>query len=113
KSPWVKYEKIYDIELDSPIKVIIRKIFFIKLVHVKIFSIQVTIETLHIFRQFQYYNLVFTFETFTIDDSLYIVLEYILISLERIVKSPAYSNERQLATILEQINCRSLFKNIY
>ncbi|KAF8850875.1 hypothetical protein BDZ45DRAFT_708165 [Acephala macrosclerotiorum] len=99
------------------IKVVIRKASLIKLVHIKAFSIQAIAKTLHIFQQFQYRNLVLVFEVFTTNNSLYIVLEYMPISFERIVRSPAYSDERQLATILEQMNCHkycyviSQFKN--
>ncbi|KAF8855967.1 kinase-like protein [Acephala macrosclerotiorum] len=103
ESPWVRYEKIYDVELGGPIKVAVRKAPFVKLVHVRAFSIQAAAETLHVFRQLQHRNLVSALEAFTIDDGLYIVLEHMPISLERIVRSPAYPDERQLAAILGQV----------
>lgn len=37
------------------------------------------------------------------DNSLYIVLEHMPLSLERIVRSPAYPDERQLVAILGQV----------
>ena len=41
-------------------------------------------------------------EAFTTDTSLYIILEHMPISLDQIVRSPAYPDDRQLAAIGER-----------
>lgn len=103
ESPWEKYEKIYDVELGGPVEVAVRKAPHVELVHVRAFAIQATAKTLHLFRQLQHRNIVTALEAFTTDSSLYIVLEHMPLSLERIIRSPAYPDERQLAAILGQV----------
>ncbi|OCK73599.1 kinase-like protein [Lepidopterella palustris CBS 459.81] len=103
ESPWQKYDKVYDIELGGSVEVAIGKVPPFKLVHVRAFSKPVAEKTLHMFRQVQHRNIVAALEAFATDDSLYIVLEHMPVSLEWIVRSPAYPNEGQLAAILGQI----------
>jgi hypothetical protein len=112
ESPWGKYEKIYDVELGGPVEVAIRKAPPVELVHVRAFATQAAAKTLHVYRQLQHRNIVTALEAFTTDNGLYIVLEYMPLSLERIVRSPAYPDERQLAAILGQVSFRNLFKNM-
>ena len=46
-------------------------------------------------------------EVFMTQETLYVVLEHLPISLEQMVKSPAYPNELQLAAIVGQVSsCR-------
>jgi hypothetical protein len=113
ESPWEKYEKIYDVELGGPVEVAIRKAPPVELVHVRAFTTQAAAKTLHLFRQLQHRNIVTALEAFTTDNVLYIILEHMPLSLERIVGSPAYPDERQLAAILGQVSCRNSFKNMY
>jgi hypothetical protein len=112
-SPWSKYEKIYDTELGGPVEVAVRKAAPVELVHVKAFPTQAAPETLHVYRQLQHQNLVTALEAFTTDNGLYMVLEHMPLSLERIVRSPAYPDERQIAAILGQVSFRNSFKNMY
>jgi hypothetical protein len=102
-SPWEKYEKAYDLELGGPVEVAVRKAPPVELVHVRAFSKLAAEKTLHMFRQIQHCNIVAALDAFTTDDGLYVVLEYMPVSLDRIVRSPAYPDERQLATILGQV----------
>jgi len=113
ESPWEKYEKIYDVELGGPVEVAVRKAPPVELVHVRAFATQAAAKTLHVYRQLQHRNIVTALEAFTTDNSLYIVLEHMPLSLERIVRSPAYPDERQLAAILGQVSFRNPFKNIH
>ncbi|KAH7330038.1 hypothetical protein BKA65DRAFT_527718 [Rhexocercosporidium sp. MPI-PUGE-AT-0058] len=83
ESPWEKYEKFYDVELGGPVEVAIRKAAPVELVHVRAFVTQAAEKTLHVYRQLQHPN--------------------IPLSLEPIVRSPAYPDARQLAAILGQI----------
>jgi hypothetical protein len=66
---------------------------------------------LHVHRQLQHRNIVTALEAFTTDSGLYIILEHMPLSLEWIVRSPAYPDERQLAAILGQVGFRKSFKN--
>jgi hypothetical protein len=93
-SPWEKYEKIYNVELRGPVEVAIRKAPPVKLVHVRAFATDAAAQTLHLFRQLQHRNLVTALKAFTTANGLYIVLEHMPLSLEQIVKSPAYPNEQ-------------------
>ncbi len=102
QSPWEKYEKIYNVEIGSPVEVAVRKSPPVELVHVRTFTTQAAAETLHKYRQLQHRNIVTAVEAFTTDTGLYIILEYMPLSLEQIVRSPAYPDERQLVAILGQ-----------
>lgn len=113
ESPWEKYEKIYNIELGGPVEVAVRMSSPVELVHVRAFPTQAAAKTLHVYRQLQHRNIVTALEAFTTDNGLYIVLEHMPLSLEQIVGSPAYPDERQLAAILGPVGFRSPFKNMY
>ena len=78
----------------------IRKASPVELVHVRAFTTEASAKTLHLFRQLQHQNIVTAIKAFTTDNGLYIVLEYIPVSLKRIIRSLAYPNERELAAIL-------------
>jgi hypothetical protein len=104
ESPWKKYEKVYDLELGGPVEVAVRKAPPVELVHVRTFSKLAAEKTLHMFRQIQDRNIVAALDAFTTDDGLYVVLEYMHVSLEQIVRSPPYPDERQLAAILGQVS---------
>lgn len=107
--PWGKYEKVYDVELGGAVEVASP----VELVHVRAFSTEESAKTLHLFRQLRHQNIVTALEAFTTDNGLYIVLEHMPVSLERIVRSPAYLDERQLAAILGQVSFRNPFKYIH
>ena len=102
ESPWKRYKKIYDRELAGSVEVAVRREDPIELVHVRKLQRPGSEKTLHMFRKLQHDNIVAALEAFTTDDSHYVVLEAMAISLERIVKSPAYPDERQLAAIFGQ-----------
>ena len=113
ESPWGKYEKVYDVELGGTVEVAVRKAPPVELVHVRAFSTEASAKTLHLFRQLRHENIVTALEAFTTDNGLYIILEHMPVSLERIVRSPAYPDERQLAAILGQVSFRNPFKNVH
>jgi hypothetical protein len=107
ESPWEKYEKVYNVELGGPVEVALRKAPPVELVHVRAFATQAAAKTLHVHRQLQHRNIVAALDAFTTDDGLYIILEHMPLSLEQIVRSPAYPDERQLAAILGQVSFRN------
>ena len=94
-------------------EVAIRKAPPVKLVNIRAFSTEASVKTLHVFLQLQHPNIVTALEAFTTDNGLYIALEHMPVSLEQIVRSPAYPDERQLAAILRQVSFRNPFKNIH
>ncbi|KAK5209213.1 hypothetical protein LTR41_004748 [Exophiala xenobiotica] len=103
ESPWKQYEKVYDLELAGAVEVAVRKTAPIHLVHVRKFSNAESEKVLHLFRQLQHRNIVTALDVFADSDGLYVVLEHMSIALERIVNSPAYPTEQQLAAILGQL----------
>ncbi|TGO07235.1 hypothetical protein BTUL_0306g00140 [Botrytis tulipae] len=103
KSPWDNYEKIYDLELGGAVEVAVRKTPPVELVHVRLFSQPAVEKALHMFRQIQHRNIVAALDAFTTSEGLFMILEYMPISLDHIVSSPAYPDEQQLAAILGQI----------
>ncbi|TGO56039.1 hypothetical protein BCON_0083g00320 [Botryotinia convoluta] len=103
KSPWDNYEKIYDLELGGAVEVAVRKTPPVELVHVRLFTQPAVEKTLHMFRQIQHRNIVAALDAFTTSEGLFMILEYMPISLDHIVSSPAYPDEQQLAAILGQI----------
>jgi len=113
ESPWEKYEKFYDVELGGPMEVAIRKAAPVELVHVRAFVTQAAEKKLPLYRQLQHPNIVTALEAFTTDNGLYVVLEHMPLSLEQIVRSPAYPDERQLAAILGQVGFFDSFTTIY
>ncbi|KAH7111360.1 kinase-like domain-containing protein, partial [Dendryphion nanum] len=103
ESPWTKYEEVFDVELGELVKVAIQNAPTTKLVSVRVFPAPAAEKTLHMYRRVQHQNIVAALDAFTTDDGLYVVLEHMPLTLEWIVRSPAYPNERQLAAILGQI----------
>jgi hypothetical protein len=103
ESPWTVYDKIYELDRGGPIEVAALKASPVKLVHIRKFSKPATEKALHRFRNIQNPNIITALNVFTLEDSLYVVLEYMPILLEEIVRLPAYPNERQLAVILRQV----------
>lgn len=104
ESPWKRYDKSYELDLGGPVEVALRKAPPVGLVHVRAFSKPAAEKTLHAFRQIRHRNIVTALEAFTTNDGLYVVLEYMAVSLDHIVRSPAYPDERQLAAILGQVS---------
>lgn len=104
ESPWEQYEKVYDLELAGAVEVAVRKKAPVHLVHVRRFSNAESEKVLHRFRQLLHPNIVVALDVFMNNDGLYVVLEHMSIALERIVTSPAYPTEQQLAAILGQVS---------
>ena len=52
----------------------------------------------------RYYHIITVLKTFRFEDSFYVVLERMAISLMQIVASPPYSGEQELVIILGQVD---------
>jgi len=111
-SPWKSYEKIYDLDLGGLVEVAVRRAPPAQLVHVRTFSSAAAEKTLHMFRQIQDRNIIAALDAFITDKGLYIVLEHMPVSLEWIVRSPAYPDERQLAAVLGQVRFNIQYKSM-
>ncbi|ETN44454.1 uncharacterized protein HMPREF1541_10635 [Cyphellophora europaea CBS 101466] len=103
ESPWKYYEKIYDLELAGEVEVAVRKADPNELVHVRTFTSPGAEKALYRYQHLQHANIVTALDAFTTDTGLFLVVEAMPISLERMVQSPAYPNEAQLAAIMGQL----------
>ncbi len=110
ESPWQRYEKVYDMDIAGPVEVAVRKASPIELVQIRTFSNSGAEKALHMFQRLQHRNLVAARDAFTTDHGLYVVLEHMPVSLEQIVRSPAYPNEQQLAAIIGQVSFMYSYK---
>lgn len=104
ESPWQSLQKVYELKLDGFITVAIRKRPSCELVTVKNFVGSDSDEKVKRLQQIQHQNLVGFLDAFYSEGSVYVVLDYVPISLTQMVSSPAYPTELQLAAILGQVN---------
>jgi len=106
ESPWERYTEEYDLDLGGPVVVSVRKAPPVELVQVRAFPTSTAEKTLHMFRHIQHNKIVTALDAFTTDDFLYVVPEHMPVTLEQIVRCPAYADERQLRAILGQVGRR-------
>ncbi len=85
ESPWQSLQKVYELT-------------------VKNFVGSDSDEKVKRLQQIQHQNLVGFLDAFYSEGSVYVVLDYVPISLTQMVSSPAYPTELQLAAILGQVN---------
>ncbi len=104
ESPWKSYRKIFQLKLDRFITVAVRREPLRKRVVVKSFSGSDSHEKLHMLHHIRHDNFVAVLESFSFEESFYVILERMNISLVQIVASPSYPGEQELATILGQVN---------
>lgn len=103
ESPWQSFQKVYELKLDGFIVVAIRKSPSCELVTVKSFVGSDSDKKVKRLQQTQHQNFVSFLEAFHSEGSVYVVLDYVPISLAHLVTSPAYPTESQLAAILGQV----------
>jgi hypothetical protein len=107
ESPWDSYERVYDRELGGPVTVATRNTPPSKLVIIRQFPGPSAEKTLYMFRQIQHNNFIAALGVFMTQETFYVVLEHLPVSLEQMVNSPAYPNELQLAAMVGQVSsCR-------
>jgi len=104
ESPWNSYEPIIDLQISGTVTVAQRRSPAFGLVHVKEFPSPDAEKALYMYRQIQDENFVAALDAFTTDDSFYIILEHMSVSLAQTVMSPRYPNERMLAAIIGQVS---------
>lgn len=102
--PWNEYEKVYDLDLGGPVEIAVRRASPVELVHIRTFSRLTANKALHMFQRLRHRNIVAALDAFSTDQGLYVAFEHMPISLDWIVKSPAYPNEKQLAAIIRQVS---------
>lgn len=103
ESPWHSLQKVYELKLDGFITVATRKPLPCEVVTVKKFVGPGRDEKLKRLQQTQTQNFQGFLDAFESEGSVYVVLEYVPISLTYMVASPAYPTELQLAAILGQV----------
>ncbi len=104
ESPWKSYKKVFQLKLDRFITVAVRKEPLRKRVVVKSFSGPDSHEKLHMLHHIRHDNFVAVLESFSFEESFYVILERMDISLVQIVASPPYPGEQELAAILGQVD---------
>lgn len=103
ESPWHSLQRVYELKLDGFIIVVTRKPSSCEIVIVKNFVGLGRDEKLKRLQQTQTRNFQGFLDAFESEGSVYVVLEYVSISLAHMVASSVYSTELQLAAILGQI----------
>ena len=103
ESPWEHYWKIFQLKFDRFVTVAVQKEPLRKCVIVKSFSESDCQEELRMIHSIRHNHIVTVLETFRFEDSFYVVLERMAISLVQIVASPPYPGEQELAAILGQV----------
>ncbi len=103
ESPWHSLQKVYELKLDGFITVATRKPPSCEVVTVKNFVGPNRDEKLKRLQQTQNQNFQGFLEAFESEGSVYVVLEYVPISLAHMVASPANPTELQLVAILGQV----------
>jgi len=104
ESPWKSYEKSYDRQLGGSVTIATRRVPSSDLVMVRQFPESSAEKTLYMFQRIQQENFIAALEALMTEKVFYIILEYMPISLNEIVRCPAYPNELQLAAIIGQVS---------
>jgi hypothetical protein len=104
ESPWGIYTKIYNLKLDCWVTVAAAKGPSRKRVAVKSFSEPDSYQKVRMLYQIRHDNFVTVLESFSFEETFYVVLERMAITLDQIVVSPPYPSEQELAAILGQVS---------
>lgn len=102
-SPWQKYEQDHERDMGGPLTVACQKSLAFDMVAVRELQSTTASDILDIIKNLQHENIVAVFELFEVEQSLFVVSEYLPITLHQIVKCLRYPNELQLAAILGQV----------
>jgi hypothetical protein len=105
ESPWRSLQKDFELKLDVFSTIAIRKDLTRDLVIVKSFSGPDAPKKVHMLQRIRHNNFIAFLDYFIYEQTHYIVLEYIGISLAHFAKSSKYPTEIHLAAILGQV-CR-------
>ncbi|KAH8760756.1 kinase-like domain-containing protein [Hyaloscypha finlandica] len=103
ESPWICFQKDFELKLDVFSTIAIRKDFTRDLVIIKSFSGSDAPKKVHMLQRIRHNNFIAFLDYFMHKQTHYIVLEYIGISLAHFAKSSKYPTEIHLAAILGQI----------
>ena len=102
-SPWDSYDEKYELQFDIFITVAVKKDSPSALSTIKKFDQSSSDEKLLILQTLRHKCFSIPLDVFRFEESLYIVFEYISVSLFEVVRCPAYPNEEQLGAIFEQV----------
>ncbi|KAE8397385.1 hypothetical protein BDV37DRAFT_289474 [Aspergillus pseudonomiae] len=102
ESPWETYRKVYDCNLDGPLVVAIPRIHPSRLVAIRSIKRKDINEIPRFFERLQHPCIHTCQQCFLDQDLVFLLYEYIPISLDHIVACEAYLNETELAAVLAQ-----------
>ncbi|KAL4984461.1 hypothetical protein BDW68DRAFT_180651 [Aspergillus falconensis] len=101
-SPWNRYRSLYNENIGGPATVVIHEQHPQDLLVVRTYD-QSRVPVSQALQATTHENIITVREAFKYDGGIYIVHEYLPLSLDRIVGSPIYPDEVQLASILGQV----------
>ena len=105
ESPWISYDKQFELELSSlvTVTVAVQREPRSALVNIRKFTRPEMEAALYRYQTVRHGSFVATLEAFITDDHLYVVLEHTPISLEHVVQVSRYPTEVQLVAILTPV----------
>ncbi|MCJ1235118.1 hypothetical protein MMC14_003082 [Varicellaria rhodocarpa] len=101
-SPWGNYNEKYELKFEDFATVAVSKGPSNKLVTIKKMEQAGSREQVTLLQRLQHDSFVQCLEIFEFDQSVYVVSDYIAVSLGQLIRCPAYPDESQLAAILAQ-----------
>lgn len=102
ESPWEHFQSVYELKFDAFVTVAIRKVPAFDTETVK------KVKKLDMLQRIRHENFVAFLEAYQFQNCSYAILQHEDISLARIVASPPYPNELELAAILGQVRRRGV-----
>ena len=103
-SPWNSYDGKYELQIEEFITVAVKKTSPGILVTIKAINESSSDEKILMLQSLQHECFSIPRDIFRFEQSLYIVFDYIPVSLFEVVLCPAYPSEEQLAAILGQVS---------
>ncbi|KAL4766962.1 hypothetical protein BDW60DRAFT_212445 [Aspergillus nidulans var. acristatus] len=101
-SPWKRYRSLYKENIGVPVTVVIHEEHPQNLLVIRTYD-QSRVSVSQALRAAPHENIITVQEAFKHDGEIYLLHEYLPLSLDRIVGSPIYPDEVQLASILGQV----------
>ncbi|KAE8132437.1 hypothetical protein BDV38DRAFT_287751 [Aspergillus pseudotamarii] len=103
ESPWETYRKVYDCNLDGPLEVAIPRVHPGRLVAIKSIKRKDINEIPRFFQRLQHSSIHSCQECFLYQGSVFLLYDYIPVSLDHLVACEAHLNETELAAVLAQV----------
>jgi hypothetical protein len=103
KSPWGRYKKVYNDDLAGPASIVVERSHPSELRIIQTHKAEEQETVLQGFRGLAYRNIISIEQCLRHHDTIYVLHEYLPLSLESLIACPAFLNEIQLVSILGQV----------